>query len=199
MPPFRIQTSGVILTPIQEERTRRLVSRRLARFGTLVGRVDVRFEDVNGPRGGADTVARIHLPVAGRPPVFAQGRARDADRALARALSSVAAAMNRTTGRRGLRVPAPTRVAVEPGSRATAARAEDRRRARPARGARRTSGMVYRHEASATKPSRKSTRKSANRAKGASRLSRRTRHAKHTPRKRAARAQSQRRRAQRGR
>ena len=97
------------MTPAIEKRTRTLLGRRLARFGTLIERVDVRFKDVNGPRGGADTVARIHLSVQGRPAVFVEERALDAERALARAAVTVTRAMDRSVGKRGLRTPAPTR------------------------------------------------------------------------------------------
>jgi len=66
--PVRIRTSGVALTAAVEERTLQILRRRLARFGTRIRRVDVRVADVNGPRGGRDTVARIQLSVAGDRP-----------------------------------------------------------------------------------------------------------------------------------
>jgi hypothetical protein len=60
------------------------------------------------------------------------------------------------------------------------------------------SGVGYTLEDSAVKPSRKSTRKSANRAKSGSQLARRQRRKTHAPKARAKRAQSGRRpRAQR--
>jgi hypothetical protein len=57
--------------------------------------------------------------------------------------------------------------------------------------------MVYKHETSATKPSRKSTRKSANRLRAANKLGRRTRTRKNTPRAKASRASVQRSRSRR--
>jgi len=201
--PLRIKTSGLELDPPFEERTLAVLRRRLARFGTRIERVDVRFEDINGPRGGRDTVARLHISVMGRPPVLVEQRAHDPGTALSRATGSVVRAMDRTVGRQGTRAPAPTHAPASPPSRPAARRprlgAEARQAAAPERAARPRRGMVYRLEESDTKPSRKSTRKSANRAKGASRLSRRTRRAKHTPRSRASRAQLQRRRAGRAR
>jgi hypothetical protein len=198
--PLRIRTSGVSMTPAIEKRTRTLLGRRLARFGTFIERVDVRFKDVNGPRGGADTVARIHLSVQGRPPVFVEERALDADRALARAAVTVTRAMDRSVGKRGLRTPAPTRptprAVPRPSRKAASRRAPPAKRNSPKL---RRRGMVYALETSATKPSRKSTRKSANRLKGASKLSRRTRRRKHSPKARASRAQGQRRRSRGGR
>jgi hypothetical protein len=198
--PLHIKTRGLALAPEVEERTRKLLRRRLARFGTLIERVDVRFKDINGPRGGVDTVARIHLSVAGRPPVFVQERALDAAGALSRAASSITRAMDRATGKAGLAAPAATRApAAEPAPRPSAPPASRRGPSPRKRQRRRTGGIVYKLEESATKPSRKSTRKSDNRAKGARPLGRRTRRAKHTPRARASRAQRQRQRSRRGR
>jgi hypothetical protein len=197
--PLRIKTSGLVLAAPVEERTLEVLRRRLARFGTRIERVDVRFKDINGPRGGRDTVARVHVSVAGRPPVFVEQRAHDAGTALDRAAGSIVRAMDRTVGKRGTPAPAPTHAPSRPAARRARPGTEARQAAAPERAPRPRRGMVHRLEKSATKPSRKSTRKSANRAKGASRLSRRTRRAKHTPRSRASRAQLQRRRAGRAR
>ncbi len=202
-PPLRIRATGVALTAAIEKRTRTVLSRRLSRFGTQIQRIDVRFKDVNGPRGGADTVVRIHVTVVGRPSVFVEERALDVHRALARAAASLSQAMDSSIGKLGRRAPAGARPssssASASASAATApAAAPSRRRAPPASTPRRRPrrrGMIYRLEESATKPSRKSTRKSVNRAKGASQLSRRTRRAKHSPKSRASRAQSQRKRS----
>jgi hypothetical protein len=199
--PLRIRASGVAVTPAMAKATSALLGRRLARFGTFIERVDVRFKDVNGPRGGIDTVARIHLRVQGRPPVFVEERAVDANRALSRAALSVTRAMDRSVGKVGLRTPAHARPAPTVASTPSASRTTSRG-ASPAQRTRkppRRRGMVYRLETSATKPSRKSTRKSANRLKGASKLSRRTRRAKQSPKARATRAQAQRRRSRAGR
>ena len=201
--PFRIRATGMELTSAVEERTRQVLRRRLARFGTLIERVDVRFKDVNGPRGGRDTVARIHLLVAGRPPVFVEERALAAGPAIALAAAAVGEAMDRATSKRRskrkMTAPAPTHAPEIPSGRAHAAvrhgREPERKEAEPPRARPRRRGMVYELEESATKPSRKSTRKSANRMKGASRLSRRTRRRKHAPRSRASRAQRQRQRS----
>jgi hypothetical protein len=53
--------------------------------------------------------------------------------------------------------------------------------------------MVYKLESSARRPSRKSTRKSANRQRSGNKLQRRARRRKHSPRARAFRAKAQRR------
>jgi hypothetical protein len=107
--PVRIRATGLTLTPAVREQARTQVGGRLARFATLIDHVDVRFEDVNGPRGGIDTVARIQVALAGRPRVFVAERGRDAPSALARAASAVSRAMAHATEKRGIRAPAPTR------------------------------------------------------------------------------------------
>jgi hypothetical protein len=95
-PSIRIRRArGVSLTRALEKETRELLGRRLARFGPLVRGIEVSVKDINGPRGGVDTAARIRLSVAGRPPVFVEERATDAVRALSKAATSVTRAMSR--------------------------------------------------------------------------------------------------------
>jgi hypothetical protein len=191
--PLRLHVRGVDVSPEFPERARALLGRRLGRFGTHIERAVVRVKNLNGKRGGVDTLCRIELTVAGRRSVFVEERALDADQALARAAASVARAMARSVERVGLRTPAPTRTPAPPAPipRSTSsAPAAEPRRERPRR-----HGMVYVLETSATKPSRKSTRKSANRLKGGSKKMRRTQRKKHSPKARAARAQRQRQRS----
>jgi len=190
--PLRIRVSGVDLTPEVKEGTHALLERRLARFGPWIERVDVRFKDINGPaRGGPDTRCRINLTVSGRPSVFAEERAHDADRALFRAASSVSRAMARSVERKGLSAPSLTRLAPPA---ATRSRGNGKATPEP-RGSRRIRGMIYTLEESATTPSRRSTRKNKSGLPSGNKLARRTQGRKHSPKARAARAQRQRRRA----
>jgi hypothetical protein len=199
--PLRLHMSGVELTREAEERKRVLLVRRLARFGTFIERADVRFKGIDSPRrGGEDVRCRINLAVSGRPSVFVEERARDAERAFSRAAASVSRAMARSVERKGLTAPPATRPLPKKSRAARRSRPEaitpepsgskDRPRRR---------GMVYVLEESNTRPSRKSTRKSANRKKGGSKLFRRTQRRKHSPKARASRAKSQRQRSRVGR
>ena len=247
--PLKIRVSGVHLPAGFEPRARALLGRRLGRFATHIERATVRFEDVNGPRGGVDTVCRIKLAVSHRPSVLVERRAVDADAALKRSATAVAQAMDRSIGRSGMRTPAPTRPSTprtaEPSSRGVvaspadgslvgrrvgrarrnveraASRPEKRRRDvfidtaapgvsetdRKAGGgssaARNTklnrAGMGYTLEDSARRPSRKSTRKSANRAKSGSKLARAQRRKIRSPKARATRAKIQQQRGSGGR
>lgn len=248
--PLDIRVSGVDLPDGFGPHTRALLGRRLGRFATHIERATVRFEDINGPRGGVDTVCRIQLTVSGRPPVLVQRNAVDAPTALKRSATAAAQAMDRLVSRAGKRTPAPTSArgarAPKPrrrGARGTlqwpengslvgrrvgrsrakveraASRPEKRRRdvfidtAAPgvsetdrkagggssaARNTKlRRARMGYTLEDSAGKPSRKSTRKSANRAKSGSKLARRQRRKVRSPKARATRAKIQRQRGSR--
>ena len=248
--PLRIHVSSVHLPPGFGPQARALLGRRLGRFATHIERATVRFEDINGPRGGADTVCRIQLAVSHRPPVLVERRAVDAGTSLKRAATAAVQAMDRSIGRAGMRTPAPTSElpAPTPAARSrrgspsrpengsligrrvgrsrrnlvrAASRPEKRRRdafidtAAPgvsetdrkagggssaARNTKlRSAGMGYTLEDSAAKPSRKSTRKSANRAKSGSKLARRQRRKIRSPKARATRAKIQQQRGQPGR
>jgi hypothetical protein len=231
--------SGVHLQQGFRKDARLLLGRRLGRFATHIERATVRFEDINGPRGGIDTVCRIQLTVSGRPPVLVQRKAVDPKAALRRSATAATRAMDRSVGRAGLSTPPPARAARAASSsgrlprRSTrwpeggsligrrvgrsrrnlvraASRPEKQRRdflidtAAPgisethrkagagssaARNTKlRAAGMGYTLEDSAGKPSRKSTRKSANRAKGGSKLARRQKRRLRAPKARATRA-----------
>jgi hypothetical protein len=191
--PLRLHLSGVKLAPEAEKRKRALLGRRLARFGTFIERADVRFAGIDSPfRGGEDVRCRINLAVSGRPSVFVEERARDANRAFALAAASITRAMARSVERKGLSMPQPTnppskkpRVAAR--RRANATEPVSKPRARRTR-----RGKAYVLEEFSTRPSRKSTRKSANRLKGGSKLMRRTQRRKHSAKARASRARVQR-------
>ncbi len=249
--PLDIRVSGVHLPDGFGPDARMLLGRRLGRFATHIERATVRFEDVNGPRGGVDTVCRIQLTVSGRPPVLVSRHAVDAPTALKRSATAAAQAMDRSVSRAGMRTPAPTaanrgRPARTPRrgtARATSQWPEDgslvgrrvgRSRAKVERAAsrpekqrrdvfidtaapgvsetdRKAGGgssaarntklrgarMGYTLEDSAGKPSRKSTRKSANRAKSGSKLARRQKRKVRSPKARATRAKIQRQRGSR--
>lgn len=194
-----------------EKRINKQIPNKLADAENLVQRVSVRFEDVNGPKGGVDSVCRIKLALRGRPSIVAEERAENPRAAYARALPVALRALDKTRSKHGLRGksrrggpgkhpgPARTRARdqgeiigrrVGRGPRALAralARPEKHRRDayvdtslpgvsasdRRAGGTRtarrntmaRTSRATAMLEDSRTRPSRKSTRRSANRGK----------------------------------
>lgn len=66
---------------------------------TRLERVIVRFEDLNGPKGGADTACRIQLVLSGKPVIVVEARAEGEGPAFRRALPRLAAALDRQRDR----------------------------------------------------------------------------------------------------
>ena len=85
----------------------RLIEQRLASavrgLGSRVERLSVRFEDLNGPKGGVDTACRIQLVLSGKPVLVVEGRAEDEGRAFRVALPRLIAALDRQLNRRTVR------------------------------------------------------------------------------------------------
>lgn len=246
----RAGRTNVAATPVAirtrldlDERTRDEVRRQLARkaggFALHLERITVRFEDVNGPRGGMDIVCRVEAVPSSLPRVVVEGRAADPRLALRRAADVLARTLARTLDKARFSAPRgaprqgetmegdvpPLRVPPRSGDdgsligrrvgRAAANleraldRPEKRRRdafvdtaapgtsasdrragygATAARNTKRsTAGMQVALEDSRHAPSRKSTRRSANRAKGATALERAAQLALQTPQARARR------------
>lgn len=101
------------LTDAFEKRVRTQLSRRIGPTSS-VQRATVRFEDINGPKGGVDTMCRIKLVLTGRPTVLVEKRATSEPRAFADAVQSVGTSLMRDTKKQKMQA---TRVA----RRATAA------------------------------------------------------------------------------
>jgi ribosome hibernation promoting factor len=84
-----------------------LIEQRLAAavrgLGPRVERLSVRFEDLNGPKGGIDTACRIQLVLSGKPVLVVEGRAEDEGRAFRVALPRLIAALDRRLSRRTAR------------------------------------------------------------------------------------------------
>lgn len=99
--PLMIHVSGMRLGTIEKTALRAKLGRRLKRFAPHIERVTVRLEDVNGPRGGKDTVCRIELAMSGMKNVFADARAHDPMTAFEAASRSVKSAVETATGKRG--------------------------------------------------------------------------------------------------
>lgn len=194
-----------------EQRVRSQLTSRVGRAAGVIERLTVRFDDINGPKGGIDTVCRIKAVVSGRPSLVVEKRASSEDVAFSQAVNALATAVARTKGKHGLRTghragpstrPAPrpraqvrddgeligrrvgrgTRALSralhrpEKGDRAhyvdtaaSGASASDRRAGGQFTARRNTLARTTRATAtledSRTRPSRKSTRKSANRGK----------------------------------
>ncbi|NVB81926.1 MAG: HPF/RaiA family ribosome-associated protein [Kofleriaceae bacterium] len=91
--------SNVPLTPATESRFRRTLERRVGRAGAPISRGTIRFEDINGPRGGVDKECRIKLVLTGRPSVQASERDSELEPAFDRASHKLNSALTRAQGK----------------------------------------------------------------------------------------------------
>lgn len=94
------------------ERIRTQLAKRVGHAAGVIERGTVRFDDINGPEGGVDTVCRIKLVVTGRPSIVVEKRDTSPGRAFARAVDAVGIAIERTRAKHDLR--APRRGSVKP-------------------------------------------------------------------------------------
>jgi hypothetical protein len=213
--PLTVRPGSVEVAPELHRRIHRDLGRRIERYAQNITHVTVRFDDINGPRGGIDTVCRVKLSVKGAGHIVAEAQGADAEEAFRVASAQAKTALGRVLDRKG---PAERRPLV---GRAQVQRPAQKRRARrPAAGsligrrvgrarknvlaawafsgpgstaARNTRLRTHRaavtlEDSQQTRPSRKSTRKSANRQKSGTKLARRAKRELHAPGTRAARA-----------
>lgn len=168
-----------------EQRIRKQLATRIGHAAGLLERLTVRFEDVNGPKGGIDIVCKIKADVSRRPSIVVQKRAEDQARAFASAVDALGVAIDRMQRKHGLATGRP-RTTRAPATRTTAPDSSamlGRPRTQLARTSRATSVL----EESSTRPSRKSTRRSANRGKPSQSKERAAHATLQTPRSRASR------------
>lgn len=93
--------SRVPLEPAFRDAVRVRLGRKLAKFATHIERVSVRFDDVNGPRGGIDTVCRAKAVLPGLPTLVVEERGADAAGAFQRVPGVLERAVRRTVERAG--------------------------------------------------------------------------------------------------
>jgi hypothetical protein len=235
--PLHVRTIGTATEEGLGDHVRSKLGRKLGKFASSIERVSVRFEDVNGPRGGVDHVSRIKVVLSDLPSVIVESTGTDATHAFDTASHRVERAVRRNLGRAGVsqrpRPPARKKAAAlraahvpnappkagsligrrvgqaeenveaaiaqrrakhvdtsEPGVSATARKAGGGSTAarNPSKRARKA---TVRLEDSATgKPSRKSTRGSAGRAKAGSKQRRAAVRKARSPKRKATKAQA---------
>ena len=104
--PINIRASQQVdLGDDTREHIQERMERQLEKLGPRATRATVRFEDVNGPRGGVDVVCRVKLELTAKESIVTEGRGSDAREAfdLAAATNqraSLKALAARRTGRR---------------------------------------------------------------------------------------------------
>lgn len=89
---LKIKTRGVVVNREILDEAERLLRNGLSRFVHAVRKAELTLVDVNGPRGGIDKVARLHL--AGRD--FLPIHVEHADREVGRAVTFVVDRATRT-------------------------------------------------------------------------------------------------------
>jgi hypothetical protein len=190
MTPLAVRTSGVAVDPKLRLRILRRLGLRLGKFAPHIERLTVRFEDINGPRGGIDVACRIKVVISGIPSVVVEETAGDAVEAFDRAGQGVERAVRRSIGRareaRRLERKPPARGRV--GGERVRARSTSAARTTRNRNQRPRKATVALEASTQARPSRKSTRASANRAKHANKLARREGRRVASPTARRARA-----------
>lgn len=108
--PIAIRSANKLTTAF-EKRVRTQLSRRIGPTSG-VQRATVRFEDVNGPKGGVDTACRIKLVISGRPTVLVEKRATSEPLAFADAVLSVGTSLMRDTKKQQMQATRGARRAV---------------------------------------------------------------------------------------
>lgn len=74
-PPVNIRTSEQLeLEADTRAHIQRRMKRQLEKLGRKAKRATVRFEDLNGPRGGLDVVCRVKVELTGKAAIVTEGR-----------------------------------------------------------------------------------------------------------------------------
>jgi hypothetical protein len=233
--PLAIRAKGMTVSEETDRHIRKRLGSGLGRYADRIERLTIRFEDVNGPRGGVDILCRAKVVLSSLPSVIVEERGETDREAFARVASSLTRAVRKTLDREPRARKGRARKVAGTGARLTpdqgpdegsligrrvgrsqvnldAAldRPEKRRRDQPvdtaAPGisasnrkagygstarrntrARTSSATATLEDSRRDRPSRKSTRKSANRAKSGTNLERKALAASVSPTARAAR------------
>jgi hypothetical protein len=100
---------------------RRSIEQRLRRallpFGPRIERATIRFEDLNGPRGGAGLECSIKVVLSGTQSLLIEQRATEVLEAVRLALPRVARAVRQHADRSSRKTPAPTKARAKAGPR----------------------------------------------------------------------------------
>jgi ribosome-associated translation inhibitor RaiA len=179
--------------PELRTRVHRRLGRQLGKFAPRIERLSVRFDDVNGPRGGMDIACTIKAVVSGLPSLVVTELASDPGDAFDRAGQRLERVVRRAIGRarqtgRLRRLQEPEHEAAEQGVPAKQAPAAPASTAARNRKKHAPKANVALEGSARSRPSRKTTRGSANRAKHGNKLARRERRRLASPKSRRGQA-----------
>jgi putative sigma-54 modulation protein len=204
---LELRTGGVDLEGGLESWVYERIGRQLGKYATQIERIQVRFGDENGPKGGIDKSCMIHVILSKLPPVVVEMRGDTQREAFDLAANSAERATRRSMEKHGVSTHkhkhrghgvshAPDTMHMD-GADGIEAPVDEQNAGELVHTADRnnklnTSGMAYRLEDSTNgKPSRKSTRGASNHIKHASSLEQRTKAAVHSPKENAVKASVQ--------
>jgi hypothetical protein len=97
--PLHVRTTGPGLDGPMRGWLQARTGRQLGKFATHIDRVSLRFEDINGPRGGRDTVCRAKVVLSDLPSVVVEERGETPRAAFDRAIPVVSRAVRKAVGR----------------------------------------------------------------------------------------------------
>jgi ribosome-associated translation inhibitor RaiA len=100
--PLHVRTFGATARVGLGDYVRAKLGRKLGKFAPAIERVSVRFDDVNGPRGGVDTVSHIKVVLSQRPSVVIEAQGTDAWHAFDQASHRTERTVRRSLGRAGM-------------------------------------------------------------------------------------------------
>ena len=99
--PLVIRTGGMTIPDELGAQIRKQLSVKLGKFATRIERLTVRFEDVNGPRGGVDIACRAKAVLDGVPSVMTRAHAETPRLAFTRAATALIRATRKALERAG--------------------------------------------------------------------------------------------------
>lgn len=105
--------SSVAISSEARSRIEQQVKRVLTPFGTRIERGSIRFEDVNGPRGGVDSKCTIKVVLSGGPSLVVEKRGASLGEAASRAVRLLSTQIRRRAKSDGGKTPQPTVAAFE--------------------------------------------------------------------------------------
>jgi hypothetical protein len=191
--PVHVRARDVRLEPGVRAHLDRRMARQFGKFALHIERATVRFQDLNGPRGGKDQRCELKLVLSGLPSVVVQKRAATQRAAFDSAAAAAQQTLSRRLARAGVAAPRAQLAELRAAGRVSAVQ--------PVNGggtARRNfkqnlAGLTAALEdAEQPRPSRKSTRGSTNRALRDNKLRRRAVRRTTSPKARARRSRAKR-------
>jgi hypothetical protein len=165
--PLHVRTRAARLDPALRRHLDGRAAREFGKFAGHIERMTVRFHDVNGPRGGVDQRCEMKIVLAGAPSVIVEKRGSTQRVAFDRTAAAAGQSLRRQLARAGMRSPRGLRPRRGAAGGARQPREDDGAATKVARSnfKRNTAGMTSAlEETDQDRPSRKSTRGSANRA-----------------------------------